>query len=452
MSAPVDRTQPPSPGAIRPFDFPDVERRALPNGLDLRVARMSRLPVVSVNVFMRAGEAALRPERAGLAVLAGDALEGGTRKRSGSALAEALEKIGARLSVTTGWEGTSVSLSCLADRLGDGLTLLAETILEPEFPEDEVRRAREQHLAGLRQRAMDPGSLASDHAMLRYFAPHVPYARPLGGRLDSIEPVNRSDLIGYADAFYRPEGGAVVVAGDVDLDEMASTIMDRFARWKGAPLDGDAFTVEPAHSTRTVWVVHRPGSVQSEIRIGHVGVARSDPDYFPLMVTNTLFGGTFTSRLNLNLRERRGFTYGVRSHFAFRRQAGPFEVSTAVGNEVTAPAVSEILFELDRLAAEGPTEDEVSAARDYAAGVFPLRLETVAQVAARVTELVVYDLPEDYHHTYRDRVRSVTAAAAAAAAARHVKPAEAQVVVVGDSDAIGPPLEALEVGPVEVVR
>src|SRR5690606_12979834 len=162
MSAAVDRTRPPEGGPLRSFDFPDVERRRLGNGLDLLVARMSRLPMVSVDLFVRGGEHALRAERAGLAVLAAEALDGGTRRRSGTELAEALERIGARLSAQAGWEGTTVSLSCLADRLEEAFPLLAEAVTVPDFPPDEVDRAREQRLASIRQRAMDPAALASD--------------------------------------------------------------------------------------------------------------------------------------------------------------------------------------------------------------------------------------------------------------------------------------------------
>jgi zinc protease len=450
MSA-VDRSRRPSSGPIRNFDFPAVDRRTLPNGLDLRVARMSRLPVVSLKLFMRGGEAALSAERGGLGVLTGDALEGGTKRRSGTELAEALERIGARLNVGVGWEGTSVGLSCLADRLPEALALLAETLLEPAFPDDEVQRALEQHLAGIRQRAKDPAALASDAASARYFASTVPYARPVDGVADTFVHVTRKELIGYADASYRPQGGGLIVVGDVDAGEVEAMAREQLGAWTGAPAPVADFAVEPAARERRVWIVDRPGSVQSEIRVGHVGVARDTPDYFGLAISNMVLGGMFTSRLNLNLRERHGFTYGVRSLFAYRSQPGFFQVSTSVGNEVTGPAVREILTEIEAMADTGPTDDEVAAARDYAAGVFGLHLETASDVATRVSQLVVYGLRDDYYRDYRDAVRSVSREHAAEAAKRHVRPAESQIVVVGDASQIAAPLEALELGPVEVL-
>ena len=449
MSA-FDRTVAPKPGPIQHYDFPAVERRMLSNGLDLRVARLPRLPVASVRLFMKAGEAALSTDRAGLAVLTADSLDGGTRRLSGTALAEALERIGARLDASAGWEGTSVDLYCLADRLPEAMRLLAEFTLEPSFPAEEVERARGQHLAGLRQRLMDPGTLAGDVALERYFAPRVPYARPLDGAVASVAALGREDLAAYAAANYRPQGGGLIVVGDVDGREVTALAEECLGEWSGRPATVEDFVADASSTQRRVLVVDRPGSAQSEVRVGHVGAGRSTPDYFALSVTNLVLGGMFTSRLNLNLREKHGFTYGVRSGFSYRSRPGPFEVSAAVGNEQTAPAVREILGELSLMAEQGPTEEEVAAARDYAAGIFGIQLETSSQIGSRLTQLVVYDLPDGYYHRYRDDVRAVTTIAAAEAARRHIRPEEAQVVVVGDASQVAGPLEALAIGTVEV--
>lgn len=448
----LDRSRPPARGTFSDFDFPPIDRRALPTGLDLRVALLHRLPVVSLSLFIRAAESALSERAAGLAVVTAEAIEGGTKKRSGSDLAEALEGIGARMSTSAGWEGTSLSLSCLADRLPEALAIVAEAVLEPSFPDDEVARVREQKLAAIRQREMDPGSLATDAAYETYFAAGVPYARRVDGTTEAISGVGSADMLGYADANYRPGRGGLVVAGDVDAGEVRAMALDHFGDWTGAPATLPDFDVEPRTRERQVRIVDRPGSVQSEIRIGHVGVARTDPDYYALSIANMVLGGMFTSRLNLNLREWHGFTYGVRSRFAFRTSPGPFQVSTAVGNDVTAAAIREIMLELTRMADEGPTDEEVVAARDYAAGIFGLQLETAGQVATRASQLIVYGLPDDHFDRYRERMRSVAVEEAAAAARRHIRPAEAQIVLVGDADAVASDIEALGLGPVELVR
>jgi len=447
----IDRSSQPGSGSLRDFAFPAVNRTRLANGLDLRLVRMTRLPVVSVSLFMRAGEDALALDRAGLAVLTAEALEGGTRKRSGSELAESLENIGARLSASAGWEGTTVGISCLADRLPEAFALMTEAVRAPSFPDDEVQRALDQQLATIRQRRMDPGALASDCARAAYFAPGVPYARAVDGTEESIEAMSRQTLAGYAEANYRPLGGGLVVVGDVDGDEVSAMVQRHFGDWAGRPANVSEFEVHAAAPERRIILVHRPRAVQSEVRIGHVGTSRSTPDYYPLSVANMVLGGMFTSRLNLNLREEHGFTYGVRSRFTFRSKPGPFQIGMAVGNDVTAPAVREAMGELGRMADAGPTEDEVSSACDYAAGVFGLQLETSGQVATRVSQLQIYGLADDHYDRYRDDVRAVSAAAAGAAAATHMRPSEAQIVVVGDAEVVGRPLEELGLGAVEVV-
>jgi zinc protease len=256
---------------------------------------------------------------------------------------------------------------------------------------------------------------------------------------------------GYADACYRPGEGGLVIVGDIDPNEAEALALNCLGEWTGEPAGVAGFDPRPARQDRKIWVVDRPGSVQSEIRVGHVGTARDTPDYFPLSVANMLLGGTFTSRLNLNLREKNGFTYGVRSGFSFRSRPGPFQVSTSVGTEVTGPAVREIMHELENLVAGGPTDEEVAASRDFAAGIFGLQMETAGQIASRVTQCVVYGLPDDYYHRYRDNVRAVTTEQVADAARSHIRPSEAQIVVVGAADEIVGPLEALGLGPVEVV-
>jgi predicted Zn-dependent peptidase len=435
---------------VRRFDFPPVQASALEGGLALRVARLPRLPVAAMTLVIPAGESALDPARAGHAVLTADALEGGTKRRSGTELAEALEGIGAALHASSGWDATTVAVGCLSDRVEEALALLGEVVLRPAFPDAEVERIREQQLARIRQRAMDPGSLASDRAAELIHAATVPYARPAAGTVDSVSSFTAAAAAALVADHYRPRGGGLVVAGDVDPERVAALARGALAGWNGAGRGRRDFEVAPRFEGATVHVIDRPGAVQSEIRVGHPGVAIQDPDYYALVVANTILGGAFTSRLNLNLRERHGFTYGVRSRFAFRRSAGPFVVSTAVATDVTAGAVREILHETRLMASEGPTDDEVEAARDYIAGVFPLRLETSAQVASGIAELIVYELPEDHHARYRERIRAVSRDDAAAAVRRHVRPDAATVVVVGAADAVAGPLEALGIGPLTV--
>ncbi len=440
----------PPAGPIRSFDFPPVHAEELDNGLRIRSVQVGRLPLVTAMLVLDAGEGLLDDSRAGLAVLTGDCLEGGTAKRTGVELAEALETIGAELSIGTGWDSTTVSMSCMADRFDDAMCLLAEVVLQPTFPDDEVERIRGQRLAAIRQREMDPAAIATTASRRLTYAKGVPYGRPLAGMVESVDPFSPDSAAGFVTARYRPKGSGLVVVGDVDAGQVRSLVETHFCEWAGGTELRREIGTEPRTRERGIVVVHRPDAVQSELRIGHVGQARSTPRYFPLRILNTVLGGAFTSRLNLSLREEHGFTYGVRSRFLVRRGAGPWCVSTAVGTDVTAKAVHEAVSEITTLVAEGPTEEEVGAARDYLAGVFPLELETTGQIAARIAELLVYDLPDDYYADYRDRIRSVTLEEASEAARRCIRPDEMTVVVGGDAEEVQGPLEDLGWGPVTV--
>lgn len=447
-----DRTSPPEPGPVRSFELPAVQPRRLDNGLALKVLRQDRLPLATLALVLDAGESTVEPEEAGLAVLTGEALEGGTRRWGADALARALEGIGADLEVRTGWDATTVALTVLPERLEEALDLLAEVVRRPSFPSSEVERVRDQQRAALRQRAMNPGQVAEDEAVRRIFAQGSPFGRPLPGTVESVSQMGPEAARSFVERRYGPSSGGLVAVGDLDPERVAGAGAQAFGDWGSASGAASAAQGAPGDHGRRIVVVHRPGAVQSELRVGHLGVARSSPDYVPLQLFNTILGGAFTSRLNLKLREERGFTYGVRSQFAFRRAPGPFVVSTAVGTEQTPQAVADTLEGIEALVRDGPTEEEVEAARDYLTGVFPLRFETTSQTASRLAELVVHDLPDDYHSTYRDRIREVASEEVHAAGQRVVRPEELLVLVVGDAEALEEPLRELDSGPVEVVE
>ena len=444
-----DRTVTPSPGAIRPYEFPAVTRERLGNGTQVCLVGVP-LPVVTAMVVLRAGETTVRARQAGLAVLSGDALEGGTARLSSRELAKALEDVGASFGAATGWDSTTVAVSCMAEHLPEAMPLLGEMVRSPAFETAEFDRYKAQRLATAAQRRMDPSALAADSHARFVFAPGGTYARPLGGTEDSLGGLDAGDARDFVAGRYGSAEAAVVMVGDLDPGEAMAIAEAGLGDWRREAGTVPEPSASPRRRERTVHVMHRPGSVQSQIRVGHVGVPRSVADYFPLMVLNLILGGSFSSRLNLNLRERNGFTYGVRSVFAARRGPGPFAVSTAVANAVTGAATAEIFKEIEALVAGGPAREEVETATSYLAGVFPLRMETTGQIASRIAQLIVYDLPEDYYRRYRDRVREVTRDQVAGAARQHIRPGELCTVVVGDADAVVPQLEALNIGAVVV--
>ena len=451
MSGAVDRTQAPEPGPVRPFDFPRVRRRRL-DGADapeLVTARHGQVPLVTAEVVVEGGAAAEGSEQAGIARLTSAALEAGTEVRDEEALAWELEHLGVDLDTSANWDAASVGITVHVDRLEPAMELLAEIVRRPAFPADPVERIRDEQLADILQRTKEPRALASDAAARFIFADHVPYGRPILGRRETVREMGPDELRAFHGARYRAGSAAILVTGAVDHDRAREVVENHFGDWRGDPAAHSPFDVEPRVEETRIFLVHRPGAVQSEIRMGHVGVGRHHQDYFPLVVMNTILGGSFTSRLNMSLREKHGFTYGARSSFAFRRRPGPFTVDVAVASDVTARAIEVALDEIRQLRGGGPTEDELDSARDYLRGVMPLKLQTTAQVASRLSELVVFDLPDDYFDTTRDRIAGVTAEDVERVANEQIRPDRLAVVVVGDAEQIEEPLRALDLGPIE---
>lgn len=451
-SGTADRTRAPEPGPVRPFDFPAVNRSRLGDGgaPALLTARHGDVPLVTAQVVVEGGAAAEPADRAGIARLTSDALEAGTGAHDEEALAWELESLGIDLHSSAGWDAASVSVTVHVDRLDPALALLAEVVRRPAFPADPVDRIRDEQLAEILQRTKEPRALASDAAARFIFAEDVPYARPVLGRPETVKELGPAELQAFHEARYRAGSAAVIVAGALDPDRAGEAVTRYFGDWRGDPAPETSFDVQPRSPARQVHIIHRPGSVQSEIRMGHVGADRHHPDYFAMLVMNTILGGAFTSRLNMSLRERHGFTYGARSHFHFRRRPGPFAVDVAVASDVTARAIEEALKEIRELRQDGPTAEELDSARDYLQGVLPLKLQTTAQVADRLSELVIYDLPDDYFDTTRAQIAAVTRDDALRVARELVDPDRLAVVVVGDGEQIEAPIRELDLGPLTI--
>lgn len=447
----LDRGRVPEPGELRPFDFPPIEHLELGNGIRVDFAATAGLPVVTFSLLLPAGALREPAEHAGLATLTGSLLESGTEARHAAALAEEIEGIGARLSVGAGWEVSFVDVTVLREHAEHAVALMAEIARAPAFPAGEVERVRAEQLAGIVQRRVEPRALANEMVSQYIFAPASPFARPLSGGQGSVAALEREDVATFHRAVFTPRGARLVVAGNISPDSVHEIGEGAFGDWTGDPLGRIEPNVEARSAGVEIVIVDRPGAVQSEVRIGHLGVARDTPDYFALRVVNTILGGSFSSRLNLNLRERHGYTYGVRSSFVMRRSPGPFLVSTAVETEVTGGAVREIVQELNRIRDGGITPSELDDARQYVAGTFPLPLQTTDGVASRLSELAIYGLPDSYLEDFASRILAVTAEEAEAAARNRIQPDRLAIVVVGDPERLRPQLEALELGPVNVV-
>jgi zinc protease len=280
------------------------------------------------------------------------------------------------------------------------------------------------------------------------YQPSSRYSRPEDGDAGPVSALTRADVERFHAERYRAGGSTLILAGDVTVEEGMAQAARVFGGWPGRVEPVPLPDAEPARATRSVHLVRKAEAAQSELRVGHVGLPRAHPDYFPVLVMNAVLGGLFSSRVNLNLREAHGYTYGAFSRYSWRRGAGPFVVSTAVRSDVTADAAREVLLEIDRMRGERVRDDELSLATSYLGGVFPIKYETTDAIARALAALVTYDLPMDYFDQYRDAVRAVTVDDVLRAAREHLHPELLQLVVVGDAAAVRGPLSALGLGDV----
>ncbi len=440
----------PVPGAPRPYEFPDVQRARLSNGVRLLVAPMPRLPLVTVLALIDAGASADPAGAEGIATLTARALGEGTSTLDGAALADRLEALGTSLESSADWDSSLARLTVMPDRLASAFALFAEVLRAPAFPAADVARLRDERLADLQQQVAEPRALADRRFTGSLYAPTSRYARPAGGTARSVSTLDAAAARAFHARHYGPATLTLIVVGDITAAAAQALAEAHFGTWQQPAAPAPRVDSAPAAPDRRVVIVAKPDAPQTELRIGHVGVPRAHPDHLAIVVMNAILGGLFSSRINLNLRERHAFTYGASSGFDWRRGAGPFVTSTAVKSEVTDRAVEEIFREFDTMRAAPPSADEVTLATDYLAGVFPIRYETTAAVAGALAAATVFDLTEDWFRTYRDRVRAVTAADVVAAARAHLDPARALVVAVGDPRVIEPALARLAVGPTTV--
>jgi zinc protease len=436
----------PEASAPRPYHFPRFERTTLENGLVLVVAPMPKLPIVTMMLLADAGAMAEDAMPDGVASLTARALVEGTTRTGAAELTERLERLGASVYAEGDWDAAVVGMSVLRSQLDAAVALFAEIVTSPAFPVREVERLKSERLAEILQLRAEPRGLADEIYGQALYAKGSRYARPERGSAGSVAQLSPTALTAFHAARFRPAGSTLIMTGDITAADAKTIAMRALGAWSGSAASAARVSDAPARTTRMLHLVDRPDAPQSEIRLGHVGLPRSHPDHFPAMLMNALLGGLFSSRINLNLRERHAYTYGAHSGFDWRRGAGPFVVSTAVQSDVTAAAVREILTEIDAIRTAPVTASELELATSYLAGVFPIKYETTDAVARALAAMEVFTLPADYFDTYRDKVRAVTAADVLDAAQRHLHPDAMQLVVVGDAAAARAPLEALNFG------
>jgi len=440
---PVDRSAPPPPGEIHPFRFPHFLRARLPNGLAVVASRLAGLPLVSMELIAPAGAQYEPEESAGTATLTAALLDEGTARRSSLEIAAVAERLGGYLITGADWDVGYLSTGLLASHRREGLDLLAEIATGPTFPANEVERLRGMRISEILRRHQDPAALADDRFQREVYRGSV-YAQPLYGTEESVARLERASLLSFYRGHYGFDGSTLIAVGDFDPEDLLREAEAAFGT-AGPPGPAPArpeIRPLPLEGLR-VHLVDRPGAAQTELRLGHVGIPRTHPDYIPLLVLNTLLGGKFTSRINLNLRERHGYTYGASSRFSSRQGPGPFTVAAAVETAATAAAAREVLHEMRRVREALVEPEELTETAGYIIGVFPYSLQTVGDITRRLETISVFGLPDDHYDHYLERIAAVTREDLLEAARRNLDPERIAVVAVGPAEILEPQFEGL---------
>jgi len=428
------RSQAPPPLQPHPITIPAPREIVLPNGLTVVVVEERRLPLVSYRLAFRVGGAFDPPELPGLTDLLAGLLPEGTQSRTSREIADEVARIGASLSAGANSDYTIVAASALAmfnDRI---LELMADVVLNPSFPENEVELARQNTKEGLRQQRAQPSFLASEMVSRVMFGEH-PYA-VVAPTPESIDRSTREEFVNFHKRKLVPNNAVFIIVGDVQYDDIVRRLESLFSTWeRGEELVTD-FPAPPVRTKRTAYLIDRPGSAQSNIIIANSGITRTNPDYFPLLLMHTVLGANASSRLFMNLREEKGYTYGAYTNLDARRTAGTFRATAEVRTPVTGDSLKEFFYELNRIRNDRVSEKEIADAKSYLTGVFPIRLETQEGLTDQLVQIKMLRLPDDYLQLYRDRVQAVTLEEIQRVAQKYVKPDEAALIVVGDGSAV----------------
>ena len=449
---PPDRSHAPQPGPAPAVHLPAIQKRQLSNGLPVWIVELHEVPVAQVNLVVLSGAADDPPRRYGIASLTAAMLEEGAGSRSALEIADAIDYLGADLSTASGIDSSGVRLHVPVARLGDALPIMADVAERPTFPKDELERQRQQRLTSIVQARDDPATIATvGFSRVLYGQTHR-YGTPIFGTAETIKTFTTDDLRAFYSSTYRANSAALLAVGDVSPDKLMPMLETNFGTWKaaGAPPAHQPLPAVDEPKAREVHIIDKPGAPQSQIRIGWIGVPRSTPDYFPLVVMNTVLGGSFASRLNMNLREKHGYTYGASSVFDMRANAGPFSAFAGVQTDKTTEALKEFFNELNGILQPVPA-DEVARAKNYVALRYPGTFETTGDISRRLEDAIVYHLPDDYFAKYVSNIQGVTAADVHRVAQKYVQPGRFAVVVVGDAKVIEPGIRSLNLGPVKVM-
>jgi zinc protease len=435
MTTPIVATKqqhssPPALGPERPVAWPKRTVRILPNGMQVVLVEARTFPKISAQLFFRSGNASVAHSTPGLAEMTASVARTGTATRPLRRIEEDLRRMGADLAAVAGADSSAIGISGVAEFSEGLLEMLADLARNASFPEEEFERERRQRIEGLRIQRTTPDFLATERLRRVLFGKH-PYAI-VAPKEDQVAAYRRNQLEEFYRQNYSPANALLILVGDFSSEPMLEQVEKIFGAWKAPAPAMQKSPAPPRHSGRQVHLVHLPGSVQTQVLVGNLAITRVDPDWYRLVLANSIYGGAFHSRLVMNIREQKGYTYSPRSGINALREFGYFTVHAAVRNEVTAATLTEIFYEMDRIRSLPVTAQELESARSYLSGVFSLGVATQEGALSQLSTVYLDRLPEDYLETYRARIHALTAEDALAAARRHFDSANEQIVLVGD--------------------
>jgi zinc protease len=432
----------PKPGPDPKLSLPSIEKTKLSNGMEIWMVEQRELPIMSMNLVFKTGSSNEPSDRLGVASITSSLLTTGTKTRSAEEIANQLRLIGVNnIGSGSGWDATNVSIQMLSRHLDEALAIFSDVVQNPSFPATELESLRGRLLIGLRQQRANPNAISNVVFNKVLYGDH-PYGRD--NNETTVRAITRDDIVKYYDVTYRPNNAVLIVVGDFNKGDIKAKAEKAFAEWKPAPVSARSIPKAPARDKAAIYIVDRPNSAQSVVSIGQVGIDRSSPDYFPLMVMNSVLGGQFTSRINLNLREEKGYTYGARSGFTTRRSAGPFSASGDIQTAVTKESIVEFMKELNDIRSERPvTQRELEYNKQGMIRRYPAGFETIGAISNQLANLITYNLPDSYFNDYIAKVNSVTLADVNRVAKQYLDPSKMAIVIVGDRKVIEPGLRGL---------
>lgn len=447
----LDRSVRPNPLPVPRISLPAIEKATLSNGLPVWLVEQHALPQVAFNLVLQSGSDQDPEGGSGAATLTAELLDAGTNTMDVMQIAERLEFLGASLSFRAGTDATFGSMLTLRKHLEESLALFADELTGPAFPESEFERIKKQRVTALMQQKDRPSTIATIAFMHVLYGADHPYGNDALGTESSMTHLKREDIVAFYQKHYRPNNGTLIVVGDVTMDDLIPRLEKALGSWHPVPVELRVPPPAPPIDRRCIYLIDKPGSPQSEIRIGCTALPRATPDYFAVTVMNRILGGQFSSRINLNLRERRGYTYGARSAFLFLKQPGPFVASGGFVSTKTDSSVEQLLAEIDRLHREGVTSEELEFSKKGLSGSFALSFETISQVAGALQNIVLYGLPDDYYGRYLENIEHVTLEDVRRVAAKTLDPSHMVILVVGDARSVKGGLSQLALGEVRML-